>query len=483
MLQGIVNGAMSFDDYVCALGENPPSAQIQLRAANDQRRVANWNKEDFERIRDGIRAEFDLNFQQQRKPVAPPPRMFNPFAAEGKITIPEGLEITRLPSSMGKAEKRSSSDTDMSNPTRTKGGTFRPDVAEVWFISPTTGHIKRRMFVSGDDAIAEAFRFANEISNESAEQPSALVKFRAGQLKGNRWVYICTPDGYLVTPQTVMVWHGQNSNSKVALGEKTSKLSLKIIRAMLEQNAYIRKAFGSYLDENGTLKVSGGVGIDVPTLEPADPKELTFRVQFVSTTIREVNARPKTSVKDADGKVILPGHKRRAYDILLSTEGEGADQPKNVKYTFEGKVYVVLRSEALHWAESKETQDEDALEALLWAYEEGHLDSEEYFERVATFKYDRDNPGRRQAQARYQAQLLQAVNDGVITGDSFDFMSRLTHPSHRDQRSGPTMWERKTRVQFGKDGRMIWQRAKNDDTPGARWVGNMNVHEAQIYNL
>lgn len=490
MLQAVVDETLSFDDYVEALGVDYPSEQIQLRAAIDQRRVGKWSQQNYERVRDGIRNEFGLNFKGQVADTAIAPRVYNPLADESTVIIPEGLKITKLPSSMGKAEKRSGSATDLSNPTRTKGGTFRPAVAEVWFVSSTTGNVKRRMFVSGDDAIAEAFKFANEISNESADQPSALVKFRAGQLKGNRWVYLCTPDGYLVTPQTIVDWHGRTrSLTKIPVGEKTCGLSLKIIKAMLEQNAYIRKALGSYLDEHGTLKVSSGGNLDIPTLEPPDTKALTYSVKFMSGDIREINIRPKSDVKDDEGNVTLAGHKRRAYDILLTTEGEGADMPKNVQYTFEGKVYDVSRREAIDWSERDETED-PGLSALHAAFLDGHMDRDEYEERagmlaeqLAQAQWEEDNPGRTDAQARYQGQLEVARMTGIISDDAFEYMQNWTHPAYRERRAGPTMWERKTRVQFYASGRMVWQRAKNDDTPGARWVGGQSHHEAMIYNL
>jgi hypothetical protein len=485
MLQGIVEGTFSFDDYIQVLGLDPPSAQIQLRAAIDQRREGQWSQADYERIRDEIRAEYDLNFKRQQTAVAPPPKLFNPLAAEGKVTIPEGFKVTVLPTSMGRAEKRKGSETNPSDPVRTVSGTFRPHVAEVWFVSPTTGGIKRRMFVTGD-CIAEAFKFANEISNESAHQPTALVKFRKGEMKGNRHVLLCTPDGYIVTPQTIVEWHGRN-RLKAGVGEKISNLSLKVLKAMLAQNAEIRKAFGTTVDKHGTLKVCMGGCLDIPTLEPKDSKAVEYSLRMVSGDSRIIDIRPRTDKKDEDGNVTLAGHKRRAYELLLETDGVGADVPRNVQYTFDGKVFDVSRREAIDW--TSEDEDEDpGMSALHAAFLEGHMDRDEYEERagmlaeqLAVAQWEEDNPGRTAAQARYQNELVWARDEGIISEDSFEFMQSWSHPSHRDNKSGPTMWQRKTRVEYGKDGRMVWQRAKNDNTPGARWVGGQSVHEAQLY--
>jgi len=477
MLQSIVDGGISFDDYVDALGFDYPSAQLQLKAALEQRRLGKWSHEDYARVRDSIRAEFDLKFQQQQTAVVPAPRIFDPLADEGEIRIPEGLQVTVLPSSMGRAEK--------SNPVRTKSGAFRPHVAEVWFISPTTGKVKRRMFVAGKNMIAEAFAFANEISDNSARQPSALVKFRRGEMKGNRHVILCTPKGYIVTPQTIVEWCGHNK----AVGEKLSKLSLKVLKVMLAQNAEIREAFGTTVDKYGTIKVCMGGNFDIPILEPADPKEVEYSLRFVSGDTRTINIRPRTDRKDEDGNVTLAGHKRRAYELLLDTEGVGADMPRNVRYTFGNKVYDVSRREAIDW--SSEDEDEDpGMAALHAAFIDGRMDRDEYEERagmlaesLAQQAWEDDNPGRTAAQERYRGQLEIAMMTGVISKDAFEYMQNWTHPAYREHRAGPTMWERKTRVEFYANGRMVWQRAKNDNSPGANWVGGQSFHEAQIYNM
>jgi hypothetical protein len=303
-------------------------------------------------------------------------------------------------------------------------------VAEVWFVSPTTGGIKRRMFVTGD-CIAEAFKFANEISNESAHQPTALVKFRKGEMKGNRHVLLCTPDGYIVTPQTIVEWHGRN-RLKAGVGEKISNLSLKVLKAMLAQNAEIRKAFGTTVDKHGTLKVCMGGCLDIPTLEPKDSKAVEYSLRMVSGDSRIIDIRPRTDKKDED--------------------------------------------------------EDPGMSALHAAFLEGHMERDAYEERagmlaeqLAVAQWEEDNPGRTAAQARYQNELVWARDEGIISEDSFEFMQSWSHPSHRDNKSGPTMWQRKTRVEYGKDGRMVWQRAKNDNTPGARWVGGQSVHEAQLY--
>jgi hypothetical protein len=482
MLQGIVDGKRTFDDYVNTLGYDPPNVQIQLRAALDQRREGKWSQEDFERIRNEIRSEYDLSFKGQSIAIAPPPKMFNPLASQGTTIIPQGLKVTVLPASMGKAEKRSGQETDLSNPTRTKSGTFRADVAEVWFLSPTTEKLKRRMFLNGETAIAEAFAFANKISAE-AHMPSPLLKFRSGKLKGAKHVLFCTPDGMAVTVQTIVEWHAKTRGFvKAPVGEKVSKLSRKVILAMVEQNAYLRKVFGSH-EVDGLTKLNGGLCLDIPTVEPPDSKELDFRVLFLSGNIRVIQARPRTDVKDCEGNVTLAGHKRQAYTLLLESVGEGADGPKSCKYTFEGKVYVVSRREAIEWTETKEQNDDDALEALRLAFEDGHMNAEEYFDRVATYTFDRDNPGRREAKDRYLQELSHAHGEGMISNDSFEYMQSWNHPAWRERRPGPTMWERSTRVEYGADGRMVWQRAKNDNTPGSRWVGGQSAHEAMLYNL
>lgn len=127
MLQAVVEGRMTFDDYVDGLGESPPPSQLQLKAALEQRRLGKWSQEEYARIRDEIRAEFDLRFRQQ-SPVAPPPRIFNPLA-EPAARIPEGLQVTVLPSAMG--SRRKGSAPNPKNPTRTRSGRFRSGVAEV----------------------------------------------------------------------------------------------------------------------------------------------------------------------------------------------------------------------------------------------------------------------------------------------------------------------------------------------------------------
>ena len=289
-----------------------------------------------------------------------------------------------------------------------------------------------------------------------------------------------------MTPQTIVEWCGHNQ----AVGEKLSKLSLKVLKAMLAQNAEIREAFGTTVDKYGTIKVGTGGNLDIPTLEPADPKEVEYSLRFVSGDTRTINIRPRTDRKDEDGEVTLAGHRRRAFELLLETEGVGADQPRTVKYTFDGKIHIVNRREAIDWTSSEDEDEDPGMAALHAAFIDGHMDRDEYEERagmlaesLAQQAWEDDNPGRTAAQERYRGQLEIAKMTGVISEDAFEYMQNWTHPAYRERRAGPTMWERKTRVQFYASGRMVWQRAKNDNSPGANWVGGQSPHEAMIYNL
>ena len=321
--------------------------------------------------------------------------------------------------------------------------------------------IQRRMFAKGPNAIADAFAFAQTVG-------VAIVKLRDGNLRGSRHVYLCTPDGVEVTPQTIVDW---SIRSGSPVGEHVAKTSKHVILALLERN----KDLQTKLDLRH---------VDIPSIEPEEGG-IFYSVRFDSGETRTVTRRPKADRKDTDGNVTIPGHKLLAFALLLEAQGLGgvADQARTVKYTYEGKVYVVSRSEALVWSEQTDQEGDEVLAAFRAAFEAGNMDADEYVERVALYRYDQDNPGRRAAQARYSEELEWAKYEGVLTEDAATFMAGWTHPAYRERRTGPTMWERKTRVQYGSDGRMVWQRARNSMTPGARWVGGQSPYEAMVYNL
>jgi hypothetical protein len=355
---------------------------------------------------------------------------------------------------VAETNKATKADGVSADPVRTKTGRFRSNVAEVWYYKPDTGLVARRAFTT-KGAIATAFAFAREIQShwtaEKVKDVVAVVKFRSGNMAGNRHVHIVSSMGYIATPQDVVRWGAQAAGAgiKQRVGERQSQTKLSSILAMLEQNKQIKAVLG-FDSEVGKVMIRQN--LDWPSCEPEDPNEIAYSVRFQSGDRRVISILPLGDTKDDNGNVVLSGHRRRAYRLLLETTSSRCDAPQTIRYVVYGKddelpkIHVIGRDEAITWAEVETSRFERAIEKLDAAYQNGDIELDEYTQR-------------------------RAVEESRLELDA-----TYTPPRR------PAMHQPATLVEY-VEGRQYWGKASNSNSIGSNWVGGMSYLEAQIYNM
>lgn len=456
------SGELPFDaplgepSYFAKMAESGVDLQPQLRAAFELREAGELDHETYDTVRLLLEEEYNVKPAKHKGEAKP---SFTPWAPTVQARpLPEGWEYDQSgalvctdPTRSAMTGKVKAAETvkptratKSVDPVRSKSGRFLPHVAEVWYYDPSDWTVRRQVFASGQDAIAKAWRRAAQLRDSWAKlgvkDACVWIKFRQGEMKGNRWVFLADASGMLATPHEVTRLHSQAlaHGIRAKVGERMGQTKVKHILAMHEQN----KAFAGI---NGDLR-----NIDIPTVEPNDPNEIVYSISFQSGDRRSVTIGPLGDTTDDEGNVTLEGHRKRAYRLLLETASSGCDSPSTIKYVTYGsedelpKIHVIGRDQAINWSEEQEEAEDEELVELHRAFTEGEITDDEYVAKR----------GRR--------------------------LNIIDPPDPR--RAGPAMHNPPTRVDY-VDGRHYWGKAKNSSTPGSRWVGGMSYFDAQLYNL
>lgn len=441
------------DSYFARVAEEGVDLQPQLRAAFELRESGQWDNDTYQIVRGLLEEEYNVKPAEHKGDAQ---ATFTPWAPTVQSRpIPEGWSVDDQGNLICTAPERSAMTGRVqaaetvkptragksADPVRSKGGRFLPFVAEVWYYDPSDWMVKRQVFASGREAIAKAWKRAKQISVSWAEHGvkggCVWVKYRSGELKGNRWVFLADASGILATPHEVTRLHSQAiaHGIRAKVGERMGTVKAAHIEAMHKQNEAMR-AGGNDL-----------TCIDVPCVEPDDPNDIVYSVRFQSGDCRTITIAPLGDIKDDSGEVTLAGHRKRAYRLLLDTASGQCDSPSTIKYvSYDGdtpEIHVIGRDEAINWAEDQGEQEDEVLVQLHEDFTEGRISDEEYVAKRGRRLMEIDPP------------------------DPY--------------RRGPTMHNPPTRVDY-VNGRVNWQRARNTSTPGSRWVGGMSYFEAQLYN-
>lgn len=459
-LQKWHNGEIPFDaplgedSYFARVAEKGVDLQPQLRAAYSLRESGVWDNDTYQTVRLLLEEEYNVKPAEHKGEAT---ATFTPWAPTVQSRpIPEGWSVDDQGNLICTAPERSAMTgrvqaaetvkptraTKSADPVRSKSGRFLPFVAEVWYYEPSDWTFRRQVFAIGRDAIAKAWQRAKQISTSwsklGVQGGCVWVKYRAGELKGNRWVFLADASGILATPHEVTRLHSQAiaHGIRAKVGERMCSTKVKHIEAMHEQNRALAAS-----DNDLTC-------IDVPCVEPDDPSEIVYSIRFHSGDRRSITIAPLGDTKDESGEVTLAGHRKRAYRLLLDTPSSQCDSPRTIMYVWyddEGKPHKQLigRDEAINWAEEQVEEEDEQLVELHRAFTDGEITDEEYVTKRGRRLMEIDPP------------------------DPY--------------RRGPTMHRNATRVDY-VNGRVNWQRARNTDTPGSRWVGGMSYFEAQLYN-
>lgn len=435
------------DSYFARVAEEGVDLQPQLRAAFELRESGEWDHETYSIVRGELEEEYNVRPAERRGDASP---TFSPWAPAVQAKPAWPLDADGNPDLSGmtgrvptaETVKPANATSKPADPVRSKGGRFLPHVAEVWYYDPSDWTVRRQVFAQCADAIAKAWHRAKQLSDSWAKLGvkggCVWVKYRSGELKGNRWVFLADASGILATPHEVSRLHSQAKahGIKARVGERQSSIKVDLIEAMHKQNEAMR-ASGNDL-----------TCIDVPCVEPDDPSEIVYSIRFQSGYRRTITIAPLGDTKDDDGEVILAGHRRRAYRLLVEVPSGRADSPSTIKYvTYDGdspQIHVIGRDEAIQWAEDQGEPEDEQLVELHRQFVDGEIDDDEYVAKR----------GRR---------LMQ-----IDPPDPY--------------RRGPTMHNPPTRVDY-VNGRHFWGKARNTTGPGSRWVAGMSNFEAQVYNL
>lgn len=436
------------DSYLARVSAEGVDLQPQLIAAFELRETGEIDADTYQIIRAELEAEYNVkpalgpgNVAATFTPWAPGVQTARPVPAgwsldEGGRLVCIDPKRSTMTGRVKAAEtvKATTGNESAPDPVRSKGGRFLPNVAEVWYYDPSDGIIRRQVFAQGEKPISRAWRRAREVAENwkalGIKDACVWLKCRAGGMKGNRWIFMADSNGILATPQDIVRLHAQAlaAEIKAPVGEKHGQTLIKHVKLMLEQN----KLFASHSVDMRN--------VDVPCVEPPDKNEIVYSVLFQSGAKRAITIVPLPDEKDPEdkGKIMLSGHRKRAFRLLLETPSGRVDQPKTVKYVTHddaGKpsIHVIGRDEALKWAEAQEDEAEDeVLVELHQQFLDGEIDDAEYVT----------------ARGRRLEELDPA----------------------EPKRRGPVMHRPATRVEYVK-GRHYWGKAHQDDTPGSRWVG------------
>lgn len=459
LLEDLCQGTIDFDGYLDSLGDEYPSLQQQLQAALAQSKVAKWTSDEYQLVRICLEEEFDLAYQAATTVSTRP--TFTPWSPIVQArSLPEGWEYgedgkavredgdtSHVAQSSTGVKGRTAKSVD---PVRSKSGRFLPGVAELWYYAPETGLMVRAVFTTGEDPIAAAYKRAGEIqaywTDLGVKDVVAMVKFRQGQMAGNRHIHLVSSLGYIACPQDIVRWAGQAKAAGIRqkLGEKMCQTKASNISLMLEQN----KLYKGDRDLRN---------VDVPSVEPGENGLIPYSIRFQSGDTRVVTCLPLADVKDEEtGEVTLAGHRKRAYRLLLDSSCSRCDGVSTIKYVTYGKeetdvptIHVITRDEAIRWAEAAEKEDE-----ILAAIEAECQDDDGLVLPERADEYI----------CRKGARLAIIDPPDPVRG------RQVTTSGH-------------VSLNYNGDGTLNWQKAKNSGGPGTNWVAGMRHHEAQVYNM
>ena len=531
LLQQVVTGDLSFEDYFEMLADDPPSLQLQLRAALDQRLKADWDQIEYRLVVDELQLEWDPDHEVEHGSRAQARgEVFDAFAQRQQSgTLPDGWDYDENgtavcvnpaaapkvtgkiePAKPGKRKRKAKRKGKATDPTRAKGGRFLANVAEVWGYDPKSGLLCRVVFADDPNTnIAKAHALAADIERQWAElgitdTPCAFVKFRRGDMQGNANVILASGRGYIASPDSVVKLHAQakGQGHSAPIGEKVSKTSKKHIEAMLASNVAYK----------GTAGASRCV--EPVTVEPDDPNEIVYSIRYQSGATREVKALPLSDESDLTTKMVeldrqgerlwattakltietLRG-RRRAIELQQQAADAWSEMGRLYGYLIDDRddkpvtlaghrkrAYRLLlespsvRSDspasvkyAIHGEDEKVSfHFAKRSEAIEW--EESHLHEEE-------------DPRVSELHSRF-------VDGGVDEDQYFIELARLKQeidPVYRERKRSPVCFQPRTRVDYNSEGRHVWGGTRGGKrggkSPGAAWISGQRTFEASIYNM
>jgi len=446
------------------------------------------------------------------------------------------------------------------DPLRQKNGAFAFDVGQLWFYDPRNGRIDQRPFV-GKRAIAMAFSTAAEIQSKwdklGVKVPCAWVKQRLGNRRktadGQEAVVMVDSKGYAIRLDQMLQVHRQALAAGISspVGEMITNMKAEEVLRLLDVNT----VYGVKHD----LRF-----IDIPVSEGAVPKnEIVYSIKYLrqdprsgdritrlmsetplpdlkeertfyvsnedgtEITVAEWEAlHPKkarkgyTQKKKRDGKVLLAGHKARAYSLLLGAPSSSNNSPATVRYAvFEGTTMVekaktveVTWDEAFLWEHRNDPLYDSQLKQLSdgfgYAIRKGTV-TDAMRQAYMTARWTRlqeidpDDEGKLEGKEQWQEALYhmneeqlpvldadgnpKLDKDGnvrmrpMLADRQYEQMANWNHPSFRD-RSGPVLHQPKTNLDYHENGEICNMKVSSDGGPGYNWVGNMSSLEVQLYN-
>lgn len=487
------------DSYCQRIMDGEVNLQAQLRAAFALREMGIWDDATYQDTRSELEQEHNVRPETGAGEVS---STFSPWApiVQKQAPLPTGWEVDEngclVCVNPDQSTMTGAVSEDVTGAIRSKTGRFRDHVAELWWYDPETGIVRRQCFTndttkektctftgmgikgaspnkphtfkyrSGPSAIAKAWRRAQQLQDSWSKlgvtTPCVWVKYRMGECDGNRWVFLSDAAGLLLTPQGVVNLHAQAKAAgiKASVGERMSKISNKVIQLMLDQNnTFFAARVLQTTDGEPILDEDLRLTIETPCVEPGRSDEIVYSILFQSGEKRMVTIHPLADDKDEDGNVIVEGHRVRAYRLLLDSPSGRCDAPQTIKWVVYGKdeempqVFVTGRRAALEWAERNQGGDEE-----IAKIEAECLDIRKDTSLVTV------KPGKASEYVARKGKRLNQIDPA------------------EPKRAGPAMHNPPTRVDY-VDGRHFWGKAKNSDSPGARWVGGMGYLEAQLYNM
>jgi hypothetical protein len=365
-----------------------------LQELLQQLRAGEITAEEHQLEKEILLDEHAPRFEARKPEVAESPQGFDSFAVKRLPSLPAlpGLVYDPalgkyVPTDVVIAKVKSAGMTTPrtqvgADPCR-KNGRFISEAAQLWYLNDK-GDFTRKS-AKGPNAIGNTFADQARVQREwDADEHLAFVKYRDGDMKGNRHVHLVGPDHYLVSPQQeveLCIAAGQDlGRNRHGPGEKHTKSSQKAIRLMLEANKEYKST-----DENPK---ADRTWTEYPCVELATGKEVMYHLRFngcvqgsvwpddvpgppntpegIDGAVRTVTEVPMADEKDEHGNVLIPGHRKLAIKLLAEAIGDRTSCIV-VSWEADGQQHTITHDEV--WALLGEKKEDETLRKLAEADE------------------------------------------------------------------------------------------------------------------
>lgn len=325
-----------------------------------------------------------------------------------------------------------------------KGTKFLPNVARVWYLCAKTGELVFRSFVTGEDPIRDAIRFAKTEQaswglDQSNWEDLAFIQFRLGELQGPGKVVVAKADNITISPQEELALECAYrefapKKRRRGPGNRLAKTKISAIKAMVAANAECPA---------GTVASRGC--IDHDGIEPLTASQLAKVVVYYvkhngcvmargtnDGSVRRIEEIPTHDLKDKDGNLLVSGHRLTALSLLADCHYGGG---RYIWYELDGEKHIISH------VELEEEEDEEIAE-LKQDFAEGLIPVDAMFRGIMSREHELVEEAGVKAWPRRENRGPVCAKDRTRTGDG----NLQSGKAQMNSPKGAT-WDRRARAE------------------------------------